>query len=46
MVGCGSNNVLQDEQCCKEIELHAEIVLTILDVIVNIVGGLCDCLLV
>ena len=37
MVGCESNNVYQKEQCWKEVELHAEVVLTILDVIVNII---------
>ena len=42
MVRCGSNNRHQKDMCLKEFGMHVQNLLTILDLIVNIIGGLCD----
>ena len=39
MVGCESRNIHQKYTCWKETRLCAKILLTILDAIVNIIGG-------
>ena len=39
LVRCGSKNDHQKDMCSKEIRLCAQILLTILDLIVNIIGG-------
>jgi hypothetical protein len=42
IVKCGSKNRHQKDMCLKEIGKHIQNLLTILDLIVSIIGGLCD----
>lgn len=39
MVGCGSKNRHQKDMHCKDIELQIQDLLTLLDAIVNRIGG-------
>ena len=41
MVECESKNGHLKDMCWKEIELHAQNLLAILDIIVNIIDGTC-----